>query len=338
MNFRRYAIAALATFIGLTSLHSLERQSIRLACWSGGYSRDAWMAYCDSDRYGVYDVDAVWFDTEGRVGAAVRRAQILTLSDSRLQNALSLGGAADWFARRGYATYLLGLPTEESGFAEKLLDRFKPHPAVVILDASPFFTGDLGRIEVPLSRQPEQEREETVALQGFQSFHQSFCRHAGWFCGHTFSYFRSRRDGHWIFPSQNDPVWFGRGGLPNDKARFPTNVLPDELVPLYPDYLRAAKRLVEKIHVPNQCIVLTHVPNDVRGGDLARYLAHSLGIVLLEPEEANLYTFDRTHLTPQSSREWTGEFLKELEPTLEKCIASPHDALQAHNDPDEGHP
>jgi hypothetical protein len=57
-----------------------------------------------------------------------------------------------------------------------------------------------------------------------------------------------------------------------------------------------------------------------------------LGIVVLEPEAPALYTFDRAHLTPQSSREWTGEFLKELEPTLEKCIASPHDALQTHNE------
>jgi len=323
MNLRTYVIAVVATFVVLTGLHALGVQSVRLACWSGGYKRDAWMAYCNSDRYGVYDVDAVWFDTEGEVGAAIKHAQILTLSDSRLQNALSLGGAPAWFAERGYETYLLGLPTEESGFAEKLWDKYQPHPAVVIFDASPYFTGNVGGSELALSQQPEHEHEEAMKLHRFESFHREFCSRFDWFCGHTFSYFRSRHDGHWIFPSQTDPVWFGRGGMPNDQTRLLTDVLPDELVPLYPDYLKAARRLLAKINLPPQCVVLTHVPHEERADGLPRYLAESLGVVLLDPKVPNLYTFDRAHLTPESSLAWTAQFLKQLDPILKKCIALP---------------
>ncbi len=318
-----YTIVAVALFGGLFAAHALGVRSVRLACWSGGYAADGWMAYCNSTQYGVYDVDAIWFQTEDEVATAIQNAQVLTLSDSRLQNALSLGGAPEWFRQRGYDSYLLGLPTEESGFGEKLLEKFKPRAGVVILDASPYFTGKLGFSETGLSEAPEREHQEVLELKDFQTFHQRFCTRFTWFCGHTFAYFRSRRDGHWIFPTQADGMWFGRSGLPNDDRRFPTNVVPDERVPLYSEYLAMARRLVDKIGLPKQCIVLTHVPNDERGDGLANFLASSLGIVLIDPQMPDLYTFDRTHLTPRSSAAWTSAFLQALEPTLKNCLPLP---------------
>ena len=70
------------------------------------------MAYCNSERYGVYDVQAVSSCGAG-LWPAVRRAKILTLSDSHLQNAFSLGGASEWFAERHYPFYMLGADCRE---------------------------------------------------------------------------------------------------------------------------------------------------------------------------------------------------------------------------------
>lgn len=298
----------------------LGARGTELSCWAGGYRQDAWLAYCNSKRYGVYDVEAVWHRLESDVAPRITTAQVLSLSDSHLQNALSLGNASDWFATHGYRAYLLGLPTAESAFGERLLDNFRPHPQVVILDASPYFTGNLGKFEQPIFEDPTASRNAVSKLKDFQNEHREFCERLPWACGHTFAYFRSRADGHWIFPQQSTSIWIGYDDVPNDAKRFPVNSTPNEDLARYPIYLAAAKRLVARLDMPKECIVITHVPSQEDLDGLAQHIGGALGLTVIEPRTPDLATFDRSHLTPASSARWTKAFLQELEPVLRRCI------------------
>jgi len=321
MSYRRYILVVLVTFIALVGTHE-GYQTFRLtSCWSGGYEKNAWMAYCNSERYGVYDVEAAWYEVEKDVAEGISRAKILTLSDSHLQNALSLGGASEWFAAHYYPVYMLGLPGEESGFGQRLLDKFKPHPAVVIFDASPYFTGKMGRFEQVVIDGPEGEYQRVKSLHQYQAFHVDFCARWKWICGRNFSYFRSREDGHWIFPEQSDRFLIGKAGIPNDTTRFPTSERIDELRERYPDYLNTAREFVQKLEMPPECIVITAVPSNSPKASLAKYLAESLGVTLIDPELKDISTFDKSHLTPESSLRWTQAFLRDLEPILRRCGA-----------------
>jgi hypothetical protein len=320
MSFRGYVSVLLTAFIGLSAVNQLYWRAERLSCWSGGYAQNAWLAYCNSDKYGVYDADAVWFGTEPDIATGIDKAQVLTLSDSRLQNALSIGGASEWFSNHHFRAYFLGLPTEESGFGELLWEKYKPHPRVVIFDASPYFTGGLGWSETSLIEDPQASKEQLADLKSFQDFHQSFCGKIPAVCGQNFAYFKSRDDGHWIFPDPDSrPLW-GRRSVPNNRSVFPTESTPNEFLPLYPEYLKQAQNLISKIDLPRHCIVITHVPSEDALGSLAPYLSKSLGVTLIEPQVPSLATFDRAHLTPSSSRQWTRAFLQQLEPVLQSCI------------------
>jgi hypothetical protein len=321
-NTRTYCILLVAVFLALFWGKSLYELGVQLTCWAGGYGQNAWMAYCNSDRYGVYDVEAIWHRIEPEVEPAIRTAQVLTLTDSHMQNALSLGGASEWFAARGYSFYMLGVPTAESGFGERLLESFHPQPKVLILDASPYFSGEFGKFESPIFQDQKASYDEVVGLKGFQQRHLQFCGRLPWACGHNFSYFRSRLDGHWIFPQQSPSIWIGQHDVPNDQLRFQTGVTPNELLPLYPTYLEAARRLIANLNMPHRCIVVTHVPaaDDLRS--LAHYIAGSLDLTELEPDVPDLFTFDHAHLTPESSKRWTREFLVQLEPVLQRCAGA----------------
>lgn len=325
---RAYGTILLAVFLGLVIAKELRARAAELTCWSGGYRQNAWMAYCNSDRYGVYDTEAIWHHIEPDVAPSIQAAQVLTLSDSKMQNALSLGGAGEWFALHHTPLYLLGLPHAESEFAIRLLENFKPHPDLVILDASPYFTGDVGYDEQSIFKNPEKSRADVTALKDYQAWHQRFCATFAWACGHNFAYFRSRVDGHWIFPTASPSFWIGHNSVPNDDHRFPTGEKVDESVPLYPVYLANARRLVEKLNMPSRCIVITHVPSeyDLRG--LADYIGTHLGLTVIQPRVADLYTFDQAHLTPRSAARWTRAFLTELEPVLQDC-ATHHAAVVA---------
>jgi hypothetical protein len=313
MSFRLYFIIAVLTFAVLAGGNQLYSRALRLSCWAGGYQHNAWMAYCNSERYGVYDVDAVWFGTEPDVASAVAKAQVLTLSDSRLQNALSLGGASDWFAGHQIRAYFLGMPNAESGFGELLWAKFKPHPAVVIFDASPYFTGELGRFQNSLIEDAKNRQTQVTELRQFQVFHQAFC-------GHNFAYFKSRDDGHWIFPDPGMKLMVGAAGIPNDRNARPAGALADELTPHYPQYLEAARKFVAMLDLPRRCIVITETPNEDSNKGLAGFLAQSLGATLIQPDLPQLVLFDRAHMTPASSRRWTQAFLRDLQPVLDSCI------------------
>ncbi len=319
LTVRGYWIVLLSLFLGLTLFAAVAERGAELSCWAGGYRQNAWLAYCNSKRYGVYDVEAIWHHVESEVVPAIGAATVLTLSDSHLQNALSLGNASQWFAANHYRFYMLGLPTAESGFGERLLDNFRPHPKVLILDASPYFTGRLGTFEQTIFDNPTASRKSVLALKDFQAVHRRFCDQIPWACGHNFAYFRSREDGHWIFPLQTSSIWIGWNDVPNDNRHFPIGQMPNEDVPLYPKYLASAKRLVEKLKMPADCIVITNVPSEEDLGGLAQYIGHSLGLAVVDPLVNNLFTFDRAHLTPESSVRWTRAFLHELEPVLHRC-------------------
>jgi hypothetical protein len=316
----RYWGVMAVTFLGLAGVTEVGARAQRSTCWAGGYRQDAWMAYCNSERYGVYDIDAIWHHEEPDVEPALQGASVITLSDSHLQNALSLGGASEWFTDHHYRAYMLGLPTEESGFGERLLDNFHIHPRVVILDASPYFTGGVGSGETALFADPAASRKQVGELHDFQSWHQKLCDGLPWACGHNFSYFRSRTDGHWIFPVQSSDIWIGRASVPNNAERYPVSTRPNEREPLYPKYLASARQLLAKIDLNPRCIVLTHVPSEEDLTGLAEHLGESLGITVIDPDVPDLATFDRSHLTPESSAKWSREFLARLEPVLEKCV------------------
>jgi hypothetical protein len=264
-------------------------------------------------------VEAIWHHVEGNVTATIASAKVLTLTDSHLQEALSLGNASAWFADHGYPVYMLGLPTAESGFGERLVDNFHPHAKVVILDASPYFTGELGHYERPIFEDPKASLQAVLDLKNFQTLHERFCDVLPAACGHNFAYFRARLDGHWIFPARSNSIWIGLNDIPNDIHRFPTGQEPNVHRTLYPEYLASARRLVEKLNMPMDCIVITHVPAEEDLGDLAQYIGQSLGLTVIVPVVPNLSTFDRAHLTPESSLRWTRAFLLQLDPILRRC-------------------
>jgi hypothetical protein len=322
MTPRTYVLVALATLIALSGGSEGYARYKRVTCWSGGYHEDAWMAYCNSDRYGVYDTDAIWYGLEPEVMPAVREAKVLTLSDSHLQNALSLGGASEWFAARGYPVYMLGLPTAESRFGEMLLERLQANPAVVIFDASPYFTGHAGPFaENLLGADEETGRERVKELRDFQHFHRGLCDRWPGACGQNFAYFRSRKDGHWVFPDPSTTrPWIGAAGMPNNDVRFAVSTRPDELARWYPHYRDVARAFVRKLGLPTKCVVITNVPSDAPKRELAMYLSRTVGMTLIDPDVRDLATFDRAHLTPESSQRWTQAFLEELTPVLRECV------------------
>ncbi|MEJ1964027.1 MAG: hypothetical protein WDO56_21795 [Gammaproteobacteria bacterium] len=203
---------------------------------------------------------------------------------------------------------MLGLPTAESGFADELLKRYRPHPAVVIFDASPYFTGSMGIFEEGIFRDQEKSRQSVLKLRDFQTTHEKLCSRLTWACGHNFSYFRSRLDGHWIFPRKRQ--WhLARQAQCSQRPRA---------LPHVPRCLKSAVALSQvsrggsgagrQARYPEALRRDYGVPAETDLSALPPYLADALGITLISPVVPNLVTFDQAHLTPESSQRWDEGF------------------------------
>jgi len=310
--FKSYVVFLLVVTGLLAGVYEGYQQWQRLSCWGGGYVQDAWMSYCESKRFGSYEHAAVFFGLEPEIREKMAEAQILTLSGSRLQEALSIAGASDWFKERGLRLYMLGFGyDEQSGFAEMLLSKYQTHPDVLVINADPYLTGQLSDVAKLIKSNPHTEVTAALELRRFEEWHRWICARIDWICRGTNASFRARSDGHWIFSPDKDrdkPRSMVLPAAPTESARLAK-------------YLENAKRLLRLVNVDRRCVIFTTVPSTDQSGDVAAFLAERLGARSVLPEVHDLHTRDGSHLTPESAGRWTRSFLTVAEPIFNECIS-----------------
>ncbi len=290
-----------------------HQQFQRLQCWGGGYEQNSWMAYCELKQFGDYEHAAVYFGLEPEVAPKIEQAEVITLSGSRLQEALSISGTADWFLAHQFSLYMLGFGfDEQSGFAEMLFSKYHARPKVLIINVDPYLTGELSGPAQLIRSSPQIEKGTALSLKRFEDLHRSLCAKFSWLCTNTPSSYRSRVDGHWTFsPPPGQP--------PSDKGR-PVLKAPPTPPAQFTIYAENARRLLNLVVVDRRCVVYTIVPSTDQSGDVAAHLAQILGGRSVQPDVSDLYTRDGSHLTPESAARWSTAFTSALQPVLDVCI------------------
>jgi hypothetical protein len=320
-SLRRYIIVVLVVAACLLGSHETWEQSIKLGCLPpGGVAPQAgWLNDCASDRVGDIDHAAVWFNTEPTIKPAILAAKVLVFGDSKMLGAMSNPSVIDWFESRHIAFYLLAFTfAEESGWAERLLTKYRPHPAVMIFDTAPYFTGDQSEPAQAIALDPEGERRAALDTRSFVGEARKFCAYVAWLCGRTSASYRSYADGH-LFQVDPQRFWFGA----RTPGQYPITEPPPADRSQYDDYLGHARALLTDVPIKPACVVFTVVPNSDYDGSLARFLAAQLGATAIVPQVSGLDTLDHMHLTPDSARAWTAAFLREFEPLMQRCSANP---------------
>jgi hypothetical protein len=295
-------------------------EGVKFGCLppDGAKPANGWMQSCASDRIGEIDHGVIWFGTEPSVQQAILAAQVLIFGDSRIEAALSRADGAQWFASRGLRFYLLAIGSgEESGWAQMLLAKLHPHPAVIVFNADPFFTGGLSAPAQAIVANPDKELQYTLESQSFMEHAARYCRYIPFLCGRTSSAYRDYADGH-IFSVSPERFWFGKPPADRHEIRTP----PPWVASLFDTYVQNARAVISTAGIDPKCIVFTSVPNSQQDGLLAEYLAAHVGGTAITPHVAGLYTSDASHLTTESARIWTPIFLSQLEPVLRRCIPS----------------
>ena len=317
------AYAAVFALVGLLGvlLASLVQMTIDNYGCKTGYADDRdgqerFLAYCASAKYADYEHGALYYGTERAAEDGIRDAEVLFLGNSRMQVAFSTKAVRSYFAARKVRHFVLGWGYGEwSGFSLATLKRHHATPVLVVINADPFFSDELsGPAQEALKGESAYLWRLTLKML-FQRLHPALCWVPGLCPESGSSIFRSARDGQWdwIGPYARDR------SVPMDNSeRKP--VLPEAVA----EAAGIGEAFLSEIGIDRRCVLLTGVPTSTRAVDapgLAKAIADRLRIRSIFPPEDGLSTVDKGHLNLASAERYSGEFVEEMTPILDECLA-----------------
>jgi hypothetical protein len=315
---RNYLAVALLVAAVLMGGRTAWQQTVKIGCLPpGGTSPPGtWMDGCASDQVGSLGLDVLWFATDRQAVAGITGAKVLLFGDSRMLGGMSNGIASTWFAIRNIPMYLMAFGAgEQSGWAERLVAKWRPQPELLVFDTDPYFTGEQSIPAQVIADDPAAEEQVANDNRAFFDAGPTYCRYLSWLCGRTEHNFRRYLDGTVVHQAQ-DRVWFGK----NQNGSFPIARPGPQDRSHYDVYLTHARALLAKFNIDKRCVVFTILPNSEMDDSLARFLAEQLGARVVAPRIDGLSTVDHFHLAPDSAQIWTKAFFAELEPVVQDCV------------------
>jgi hypothetical protein len=281
---------------------------------SGGEGE--FMAYCDVRTHGHYDHAAYLFNLEEGLANRVRQANLLFLGSSRTQFAFSTTSLTNFVRSHPVVRpYLLGFGYGEQGrFSAAVIDRIKPKPALVVINADPFFTSEPSPHARQLLSSMGLEENNARIKKFWHQITEAACGGnlpiiGNLICGSHPTVYRSVQDGRWIFPNES---------LALTPVSNLTQTSSDDAD--ISSFTSNAEAFISRLHIDRKCIVITYVPTSKGKPFIAQGIASRLGTPFIAPQLASLSTFDGSHLDTASSERWSKAFLTELEPILKSCL------------------
>lgn len=283
------------------------------ACQAPDRDADEFLGICNVQNYGDYDHGAFWFGLETDTEAAVKRANVLFVGNSRMQFGLSSPAVNDWFSAYQLKYYLLGFSHDENHeFLRPLLQKIKPTAEMYVINVDKFFENKLtGPANSVMNESQSLNRYKQKRY--WQKAHAIVCHMSNALCGNESSYIRNRANGAWRFKGAK---LLARAQLIDRQVSNNLSVHAETVV----EYEGRARDFLATIPADPQCIVLTNVPNSDMSLGTARALAERLSLSFVAPELEGLATFDGSHLDPASAARWSAAFMEELAPRAAQCL------------------
>lgn len=315
MNHKKYLWGLMAaTLISGVLFKFAFTSSARCDASGGGPGK--FMAYCDVRTHGHYDHAAYLFDLEEGLTDHVRQANVWFLGSSRTQIVFSTSSLTEFVKHHPTVRpYLLGFGhVEQDVFSAEILNRMKPTPAVIVINADPFFSQKISEHARQLLRDETLEKTNARIKKFWHPISEAACNGqlpviGRFICGTHETTYRSVQDGRWIFHNKH-------------LATIPVSDLqPSPLDDAAVEkYVSNAEAFLRKLSVDRRCVVLTFVPTVKGKPFIAQRIAARLDTPFIAPQLDALFTSDGSHLDTKSSERWSQAFLTELEPVLASCL------------------
>lgn len=280
-----------------------------LGCSGEGYALDSYISYCAHGPE-LYGHGAIFYDLE-HTFSKLSEADVVILGSSRAGFGFSNDVITSYFRNRGLRYFNLFFDSaEQDAFPAIILEMAKSRPKWLVVNLDPFFTGRMSPVADDVVNHSSYLRFYSHRL--LQMAHKKVCYGTSEkiktiFCSNSFTVFRARSSGN-ISGTFNFPT-----GTKNETFAFEVSPLQQELSP----YLNQARSLIDKGHA---CLMVVAVPAiQTTTPDLALQIALALNLPHFIPISKTFETFDKSHLTLQSSEDFSRGFIASFEEQEKKC-------------------
>lgn len=267
--------------------------------------------YLAHDRGGHVDHHVLYHGIDEEAIENLRESDVLLLGNSRLMFAFDRQSLRGFFSRLGLTYYVLGFGhREHHEFPRSIIRRFDLRPSLVIVNADRFFLGDQSewarRVVADSSFDAEKLWFESEAAHAVRRVLHRAVPHLPDLLSDTreLIVYRSRTDGTWWVANEFEGLG-GRMAADDGRPASPSAVK-----------LARARTFKREVEARGGRLVLCLVPAPTASRATAEWLAAELDVPLLAPVPAELRTYDGSHLTPESAREFAQAFFEELKPIL----------------------
>ena len=289
-----------------------------LGCELRDFREGEYLSTCSHPVYQDYEHGALFFDLEPSVVMKMRAAKVLFLGSSRTQAGWHTSVLQQHLSNEGVSFYMLGFGFDEKmPFAKALIERYRLSPAVLVINADPFFVNRTSAASRPILERGFESRPGYLYRRGLSEVMKQLCSHdaglrATRFCtGNRLTTMRNREDGTWRVPNwynfEKDLVIYTGGPVSKrDEDAFFEN----------------ATTFMENLDIPRSCVILTAVPSDVSSKQLVERLSARLDTEHVFPIIEGLKTYEGLHLQLESARRWSQAFFAEANDILHRCTSS----------------
>ena len=288
------------------------------------------LAYCHSVRFGDYEHYAYFHESEPKAVEHAKAANVVFLGSSNTQFAFSTNAVSAFFANLPYSHYVLGFGHgAQSGVAEAVAQKLELAPDVWVINADPFFTGEMNatfaRIYEPVTDKNETsntwkflplwfrpdihgEHARKRVLQQRQNTRCNESAGEGFWCqGGADTLHRNAENGHWFVENYRDNLQLPVANHANSHM--------EELN----EYIGIAEEFTQRLGIDKRCLVITATPRSDTPKKYAQSLAEAIGAGFVFPPIDNLKTIDGFHLDRDSAERWSKALMQELKVYLERC-------------------
>ena len=289
-----------------------------LGCELRDFREGEYLSTCSHPVYQDYEHGALFFDLEPSVVMKMRAAKVLFLGSSRTQAGWHTSVLQQHLSNEGVSFYMLGFGFDEKmPFAKALIERYRLSPAVLVINADPFFVNRTSAASRPILERGFESRPGYLYRRGLSEVMKQLCSHdaglrATRFCtGNRLTTMRNREDGTWRVPNwynfEKDLVTYTGGPVSKrDEDAFFEN----------------ATTFMENLDIPRSCVILTAVPSNVSSKQLVERLSARLDTEHVFPIIEGLKTYEGLHLQLESARRWSQAFFAEANDILHRCTSS----------------
>jgi hypothetical protein len=285
-----------------------------MRCDPHGVDATHYMAYCNVKTFTEYDLGAHYLGLEPEAIQSMQAADVLFLGNSRTGHTFSSAATQAFMDRLGAKYYIMGFGYEASSMsALSLIDKYRLHPKVMIINADPFFGyGDRAARDRLLSGRPQVYLEYLIKKR-FQLVQSFLCGRSEMFCGHALTIYRSAVNGTWdvheyaaAHPGSKNPK------IIIEEENYRSSELPDAL--------KAGREFVDRVSVAPDCMIVTSIPSPRSTQMVAKAVAAEIGSTYIVPAMTDLRTFDNSHLIAEDDERWSAEMLRQAAAQIQKCL------------------